>query len=56
MNGVNLYQMKNMINQARKNSKLKANVIKEANRYNLKILNEEEYIYLQMLGDFDLKS
>ena len=41
---------------SRKTNKPKSNIITEAENNNLKVLNEEEYMFLQTLGDFDLKS
>ena len=41
---------------SRKANKPISSAIKEAGKNNLKLLNEDEYNYLQTLGDFDLKS
>ena len=41
---------------SRKTNKPKSNIITEAKNNKLKVLDEEEYKYLQTLGDFDLKS
>lgn len=41
---------------SRKTNKPKSNVITEAEKNKLKVLNEEEYRYLQTIGNFDLKS
>ncbi len=40
----------------RKNNKPNSDIMTEAKINKVKILNEEEYKYLQSLGDFDLKS
>ena len=40
----------------RKNNKPISSAIVEAEKNNIKLLTEEEYKYLQTLGDFDLKS
>lgn len=41
---------------SRKTNKPTSSVITEVEKYNLTLLNEEEYMYLQTLGNFDLKS
>ena len=41
---------------SRKNNKPNSDIITEANNNMVKILDEEEYKYLQSLGEFDLKS
>lgn len=40
----------------RKSNKPVSSAIFEAEKHNIKLLTEEEYKYLQTLGDFDLKS
>lgn len=41
---------------SRKNNKPISSAIEEAKNNRIRLLNEEEYKYLQTLGDFDLKS
>ena len=41
---------------SRKSNKPNSDIMTEAQKNNVKILNEEEYKYLQSIGDFDLKS
>ena len=42
--------------ELRKDNKPISSVIREVNKYNVELLSEEEYLYLQSLSDFDLKS